>query len=62
MIDYEKKLIDDYNKYFISYNMTYSSPQKQAEQFQIVSVLKNVQTNVTENSVINNNKQQKLST
>lgn len=57
MNDYEKKLIDKYNKYFNTYNLNYLSPQKQAEQFKIVSVLQNVQINTTENSIINKQEQ-----
>lgn len=44
-------LIDEYNKYFITYINNYSSAERQAEQFKIVSALKNVSTTETVNSV-----------
>ena len=44
-------LIDEYNKYFITYITHYSTAEHQAEQFTIVSALKNVSTTETVNSV-----------
>ena len=37
-------VIDEYNKYFFTYITQYSTPERQAEQFKVVSVLKNVPT------------------
>ena len=44
-------VIDEYNKYFFTYITQYSTPERQAEQFKVVSVLKNIPTTETINTI-----------
>lgn len=48
----ENILIDTYNKYFISYINHYTTAERQAEQFQVISLLKNVATTESTNSIM----------
>lgn len=47
--DYD--IIEEYNKYFVTYVTQYTTPERQAEQFKIVSALKNTPTTETINSI-----------
>lgn len=44
----------EYNKYFVSYVKNYVNGHQQAEQFKIVSMLKNVPTTESMNSIVVN--------
>ncbi len=48
----ETNLVDEYNKYFISYINNYSTAEYQAEQFRVISLLKNVSTKESINSLV----------
>ncbi len=52
MDDKIKELVDDYNSFFVPNSQQYSTPELQASQFKIVSVLKNVETSESMNSVL----------
>ncbi len=45
------KFTEEYYKYFTPFNKEYINPERQAEQFKIISLLENVQTIETQNSI-----------
>ncbi len=55
----ETNLIEEYNKYFISYVNSYSTAEHQAEQFRVISLLKNVSTKESINSLVEQSDSQK---
>lgn len=48
-------LEEEYRNYFYPYSEEYSSAVRQAESFKIVSVLKNINTDETQNTVLTTN-------